>query len=108
MKKRIKKKEVENMANELLKQVGTAAIYVLAGVIIWLLSKVGNLNLSLGDIAVLIVIVTGAGYIGYALLKYFTGASVSDLDQLRDIIQKLLDIMKGEDEPSGSPESNPT
>lgn len=95
------------MENNLIKQAGIAGIFVLGGVLIWILGKVGNLNLSLGDITLIIVLVTGGGYIGYCVISYFTGAKVSDIATLQEIIEKLLAALKG-DEESDSTESNPT
>ena len=93
--------------DNLVKQAGIAGIFVLGGVLIWLLGKVGNLNLSLGDIALIVVIIGGGGYVGYCVISYFTGAKVSDVAALQEIIEKLLSALKG-DEESDSTESNPT
>ena len=86
------------MENNLIKQAGIALIFVLGGFLIWLLNRVGSLDLSLGDIALVIVLVSGGGYVLYCIIVHFTGAKVSDITKLKETLDKLLDILKGEEE----------
>jgi len=94
------------MENNLIKQAGIAGIFILGGVLIWVLGKIGSLNLSLGDITLIIVLVSGGGYIGYCVISYFTGANVSDVSALKELLEKLLSLFdKNGDEQSDSTEN---
>lgn len=80
------------MDKELLKQIGAVIIVIIIGWMGVLLIGLGTLEISAGLLFALGVSIVGIFLILYFLISFFTGAKISDVKLLGELVQKLLDI----------------
>ena len=85
---------------ELIKEIGIAGIFLMLGVAYMATIQLNDLDISLGMTIGIGILMIPIILVSYAVIKYFTGAKVSDLAEalktisnLKELFDKLLDMI---------------